>query len=124
MSDRVIAQVILRASDGSSVLDPDQPITADNVDAHRVGPEVVEAATEKFRALGFEVVQTSEVGLTIAGDKERYEEVFETTLDVRSESVDTRAGPEAYEPAEPVRIPDRLSRLVDEITFPIPPEFH
>lgn len=122
MSDSVIAQVVLRASDGSSTLDPDEPITADNVEDHQVDPDVIDEVTEKFRALGFEVVQTSEIGLTVAGPKKRYEDVFDTLLETRAASTD--ADPEAYKATEPVRIPDALSSLVEDLTFPVPPEFY
>jgi len=122
MPDSVIAQVVLRPSGGASPLDPDEPITADNVEAHQVDPDVIEEATEKFRALGFEVVQTSEIGLTVSGPKGRYEEVFDTVLEKRAAAPDADAG--AYEATEPVRMPDELSSLVEDLTFPIPPEFY
>jgi hypothetical protein len=122
MSDSVIAQVVLRSSEGSSTLDPDEPITAENVEAHQLAPDVIEEATEKFRDLGFEVLQTSEIGVTIAGPKARYEEVFDTVLEVRAASPNADA--DAYEATEPVRIPEALSSIVEDLTFPVPPEFY
>jgi hypothetical protein len=119
MSDSVIAQVVLRSSEDSSTLDPDEPITAENVEAHQVAPDVIEEATEKFRALGFEVLQTSEIGVTISGPKARYEEVFDTVLEVRPD-----ADANAYEPTEPIRIPKSLASIVEDLTFPVPPEFY
>ncbi len=125
MSDHVVAQVILRSPGGTSVLDADEPITSDNVDAHRVGEEVVESTEKALRDLGFDVVQASEVGLSISGDKGRFEEVFDTTLAVRSEAADVEPGNrQAYEATEPVQVPEALSEFVDEVTFPVPPEFH
>lgn len=125
MSDHVVAQVILRSAEGSSVLDADEPITSENVDAHRVGTNVVESAKRMLRDLGFDVVQASEVGLSISGDKDRFEEVFGTTLEARSESTDAEPGDRrAYEATEPIQVPEALSALVDEVTFPEPPEFH
>lgn len=120
MPENVIAEVILRSTDGSSILDADEPITSKNVDSYRVEKEVIERATKVLRDFGFEIVQTSETAVTISGDKERFEEVFDTTLELRSEE-----GPEqAYEVKELVRIPDELSSFVDDIAFPTPPEFH
>ncbi len=125
MSDRVVAQVSLRSAEGSSVLDADEPITSDNVDDYRAGTNVIEGAKEALRGLGFDVVQASEVGLSISGDKDRFEEVFDTTLKARSESADAEPGDrQAYEATEPVQVPDALVAFVDEITFPVPPEFH
>jgi hypothetical protein len=121
MSDSVIAQVVLRSSEDSSTLDPDEPITAENVEAHQVAPDVIEEATEKFRALGFEVLQTSEIGVTISGPKARYEEVFDTVLEVRP---DADANAKAYEATEPIRIPKSLASIVEDLTFPVPPEFY
>ena len=65
------------------------------------------------------------MGLSISGDKDRFEEVFDTTLKARSESADAEPGDrQAYEATEPVQVPDALVAFVDEITFPVPPEFH
>lgn len=125
MSDRVVAQVSLRSAEGSSVLDADEPITSDNVDDYRAGTNAIEGAKEALRGLGFDVVQASEVGLSISGDKDRFEEVFDTSLKARSESADAELGDrQAYEATEPVQVPDALAAFVDEITFPVPPEFH
>ncbi len=125
MSDRVVARVSLRSAEGSSVLDADEPITSDNVDDYRAGTNAIEGAKEALRGLGFDVVQASEVGLSISGDKDRFEEVFDTTLKARSESADAESGDrQAYEATEPVQVPDALAAFVDEITFPVPPEFH
>ncbi|WP_103027348.1 hypothetical protein [Salinibacter altiplanensis] len=125
MSDDVVAQVILRSADGSSVSDPDEPITSETVDSHRVESHVIERAKEALRDLGFEVVQASEVGLSISGDKERFEEVFDTTLKARpgSTDADTSRG-QVYEATAPVQIPEELSSLVDDVAFPVSPEFH
>ncbi len=125
MSDRVVAQVSLRSAEGSSVLDADEPITSDNVDDYRAGTNAIEGAKEALRGLGFDVVQASEVGLSISGDKDRFEKVFDTTLKARSESADAEPGDRrAYEATEPVQVPEALTEFVDEITFPVPPEFH
>ncbi|MCS3665395.1 hypothetical protein [Salinibacter ruber] len=125
MPDRVVAQVSLQSAEGSSVLDADEPITSDNIDDYRAGTNAIEGAKEALRGLGFDVVQASEVGLSILGDKDRFEEVFDTTLKARSESADAEPGDrQAYEAMEPVQVPDALAAFVDEITFPVPPEFH
>ncbi|WP_263785491.1 hypothetical protein [Salinibacter grassmerensis] len=123
MPDTVVAQVILRSPDGSSLLDPDEPITSENVDAHGIGKDVIERAEKTLRDLGFEVLQSSEVSLSVSGDKERFEDVFDTTLKVRSKGPGTGADA-AYEATEPVQIPEALSSIVDEVAFPVPPEFH
>lgn len=125
MSDEVIAQVILRSADGSSVLESDEPITSENVGSRGAEERVIEEAQRALRDLGFDVVQASEVGVTISGDKERFEDVFDTTLEERSDSTDADADRErVYEAKQPVRIPEELSSLVADVVFPVPPEFH
>lgn len=125
MSDEVIAQVILRSADGSSVLESDEPITSENVKSRGAEERVIEEAQRALRDLGFDVVQASEVGVTISGDKERFEDVFDTTLEERSDSTDADADRErVYEAKQPVRIPEELSSLVADVVFPVPPEFH
>lgn len=125
MNDNVYAEVILRSRDGSSVLDADEPIRSENVASHAVETEVIEEASDALRELGFEITQTSEVGLTISGPKERFEEVFETTLEERSATAATHPGQQpSYEATDPIQIPDELSPYVADIAFPTPPEFH
>jgi len=49
MAQSVIAEVILRKADGSSVLDAQEPITARNIAQYRVGEEVAEKASRKLQ---------------------------------------------------------------------------
>lgn len=125
MGDNTYAEVILRARDGSSVLDAEEPVTSENVASHSVEAEVIEEASNALRELGFDIVQTSEVGLTISGSTERFEDVFETTLEERSTSAATDQDREpSYEATDPIQIPEELSPYVADIAFPTPPEFH
>lgn len=127
MTEKVIAEVILRSADGSSILDAEEGITAKNIEKYRVGKEVIEEATKKLEGLGFEVVQTGPVGFTISGDKALFESMFQTTLEARStEIMPTKiAGVQAsyYEATAPIKIPEELSSLVADVALPTPPEF-
>jgi len=125
MHDQVIAQIILRSPEGSSVLESDEPITSENVESRRAEKQVIAEVQGALRDLGFEVVQVSEVTITISGDKELFEDVFDTTLEERSASADADADRErVYEAKQPARIPKKLSSFVSDVVFPVPPEFH
>ncbi len=127
MTAKVTAEVILRSTDGSSILDAKESITAENIEKYRIGKEVMEEATKKLEGLGFEVVQAGPVGVTISGDKALFESVFQTTLEARgAEIMGTKvSGVKAsyYEATEPIKIPDELSSLVADVALPTPPEF-
>lgn len=127
MTEEVTAQAILRYADGSSILDAKEGITAENIEKHKVGKEVIEEASKKLEELGFMVLQVGPVGLTISGDKALFESAFQTTLEARStEIMGTKvSGAEApyYEATEPIKIPEEISSLIADVVLPTPPEF-
>jgi hypothetical protein len=127
MTEKVTIEVIVRSADGSSILDAKEAITAENIAKYRVGKEVIEAASKKLEALGFTVVQAGPVSLTISGDRALFENVFQTTLEVRSkEMMGTKiTGAEAsyYEATAPIKVPKGLSPWVADVVLPTPPEF-
>jgi len=128
MTENVIAEVILRSADGSSILDAGEGITAENIEKYRVGREVIDQASEALEGLGFEVVQAGPVSLTISGNKEVFERVFQTALEARgAEMMPTKvSGGTAsyYEATEPIKIPEQISPLVADVVLPTPPQFH
>jgi hypothetical protein len=129
MSDiaaQVMAEVILRSVDGSSILEAEEPITAENVDKYRVEQEVIEEASMELAALGFEVQQVGPVSLTISGDKVVFENVFQTTLEAQDVEMATEiSGAEAsyYEAIAPIKVPEDLSHLIAAVVLSIPPQF-
>lgn len=127
MTDKVTAQIILRSADGSSILESKEAITAENIAKYRAGKEAIEEVSQKLDRLGFKVVQVGPTGLTISGDKSRFEEVFQTTLQARKREVlgSKIRGAEAsyYEATVPVKVPPDLSSLVVDVVLPTPPEF-
>jgi len=127
MAQSVIAEVILRKADGSSVLDAQEPITARNIAQYRVSEEVAEKASRKLQDGGFEVLQVGPTSLTISGDKELFEDRFQTDLEARSthnimapeiEGAETTY----YVAKKPPKIPQDLSSRVADIVLPTPPE--
>ena len=127
MTDQVIAEVILRSADGSSILDATEGITAQTIKKYKVGEEVMKEASRKLEALGFEVLQTGPTGLTISGSKDLFEKVFQTTLEVSTKQVmpsKATAGEHAYYQAtKPIQVPADLSSLAAGVTLPTPPEY-
>lgn len=84
-------------------------------------------ASNRLNVLGFEVVQTGPVGLTISGSKDLFEKVFQTTLEVRTKPVmppEVAAEERAYYQAtKPVQVPADLCSLIAGVTLPTPPEY-
>lgn len=126
MEERVIGEVVLRSADGSSALDLEEPINAENIAKYQVGKELVDEASTKLEALGFRVEQAGVASVTISGERPLFERVFQTTLKIRSkDALETKVeGVEAlyYEAAKPIRIPEDLSSLMADVVLPTPPE--
>jgi hypothetical protein len=127
MSELVTAEVILRSADGTSILDAQEGITAANIAEYQVGKEVIEEASEKLTSLGFRVLQTGPVSLTISADKELFQRVFQAKIEPHStDLMDTKVrGVETtyYEAVQPVDIPEEFSSLVADVVLPTPPMF-
>jgi hypothetical protein len=126
MAQSVIAEVILRKADGSSVMDAREAITAGNIAKYRVSEEVAEEASRKLRDSGFEILQVGPTSLTISGDKGLFEDRFGTALEITSTNVmpSDIEGAEItyYEAKEPMRIPVDLSPRIADIVLPTPPQ--
>jgi hypothetical protein len=77
--------------------------------------------------LGFEVVQKGPTSVTISGDKQLFEDRFQTSLQVgsgdvvRSEIGDVRVP--YYVPKTPLYIPQELAPLVADVVIPTPPQY-
>ncbi len=126
MTKQVVAQVILKARDGSSVLDAEGPITPELAAKYDVGAARVQQAAELLSTYGFAVTTTGPYSLSISGNREAFERVFETRLVARRlEGPDTggAAHPTTfYSAADPIAIPAELGSLVAAVTLPTPPE--
>ena len=101
MAETVVAEVVVRAPDGLSVLDA-PTVTEENIDRYRAS----EAATSEVRtgleALGVDVIGQGPTGLTVSASEEVFARVFGS---VESPSV-----------------PDELDDLVAGIVLPQRPE--
>jgi hypothetical protein len=87
MAQPVVAEVILRKADDTSVIDAQEAITARNISEYRGSEEVAEEASQKLQDRGFEVLQVGPTSLTISGDQRLFEDTFGTALETKSTNV-------------------------------------
>lgn len=80
MPDVIFAQASPRSIGGVSMFDASTPITEDQVINYTSEEALIRAAEARLRSVGFDVLQVSATTINIAGPRERYEEVFQTTL--------------------------------------------
>jgi hypothetical protein len=76
MGERVIAEVVVRAPDGSSVLDASGPVTEETIGRYRPSVEASAEAAARLEAMGFEVVGRGPTGLTVAAEEEVFTRAF------------------------------------------------
>jgi hypothetical protein len=78
MGEKVVAEVVVRAPDGSSVLDAPGPITEETIGRYRASEEASAEAATRFETMGFEVVATGPTGLTVSAEEEVFARAFGT----------------------------------------------
>lgn len=122
MKSQIIAEVVLRAQDGSSYADAREPVSTENIKQYVIDGERKREAHKKLTELGFNVVASGPFSLSITGSKEAFERIFRTRLQQESKTDEsTRAHP-LYSPLSPIIIPKELVNLVAAVTFPAAPE--
>jgi hypothetical protein len=113
MVEKVIAQVVLKASNGSSVLDSDpESVVIDDV--------IIAEASKKLRTLGCDVIAPGIHSLSISCEKQLFEEIFQTSLE-RIEAPKAAAIESFFRCRGPVKIPDSLIPYVAGVLLPEPP---
>ena len=113
MVEKVVAQVVLKASNGSSVLDADPELVV--IDKQRI-----EEASDKLKAIGCDVLVPGTHSLSVSCDKDVFEKVFQTSLQ-SIESPITAITESFFQSSQPVKIPDDLKPWVADVLLPIPP---
>jgi hypothetical protein len=78
MGEKVIAEVVVRAPDGSSVLDAPGPITEETIGRYRASEDASADAATLLESMGFEVVGRGPTGLTVAAEEEVFARAFGT----------------------------------------------
>lgn len=113
MAENIIAQVVLKASNGTSVLDADPESVV-------IDEAVIEEASEKIRSLGCDVLAPGAHTLSISCDKRLFEQIFNTSVkQVKTSS--SAATDFFFQYNRPVTIPDSLVPYVADVLLPIPP---
>lgn len=109
----LIAQVVVRSSDGTSILDADSGITSGNVAQFAVEPDRIEDAARRLKKRGFTLEARDEHTLSISGSTDLFKDVF----GLRS------AAPGTGGPPESANVPEDLADLVADVVVPPPPEY-
>jgi hypothetical protein len=105
MAETVIAEVVVRAPDGSSILDAPSPVTEETIGRYRASEEANAEAAARLEALGIDVVGRGPTGVTISADREVFERTFGAATD-------------------PVAVPEELADLIAGIVLPERPELY
>lgn len=116
----ITAQIILRATDGSSLLESTTPPTGEELARRRPTQDSIENVTRTLASLGFQVGEVGAVGITVTADKATFERVFETSL---AHGADPETGAARWAAEVPITIGDELRPWVADVVFPIAPEF-
>jgi len=95
------------------------PVTSENVAEFTPAADTIAEATRRLRELGFTVAQPG-VTLTIIGEPNRFEEVFNVKLAIKR---DEAGGGVTVHAAGGIVIPKSLRDVVEDVVFPEPPEF-
>ena len=107
------AQVVLKRSDGSSILDTQEALTASVINKYKVPPETVDTVRKTLEGLGFQVSVDDGTTLSIEGSRKTFVDVF--GLEVGAET----AGVAAHA----TQIPDAVSDYVADVIVPPAPSF-
>lgn len=105
MSEAVVAEVVVRAPDGSSILDAAGPLSEETIGRYRASEEALAAVAERLEELGLDVVARGPTGMTVSAEREVFERLFGSGTD-------------------PVAVPAELADLVAGIVLPQPPELY
>jgi hypothetical protein len=105
VTEPIIAEVVVRARDGSSILDAPGAITEETIDRYRASEETRAEAAARLEALGFDVLGSGPTGLTISAERELFERTFGTAT-------------------APITVPEELADLIAGVVLPERPELH
>jgi subtilisin family serine protease len=104
MPARIFAQVSPRSIGGVSLFDAMGAVHAGTVANFRSEPRIIDAAVNRLRAAGFDVLQVTAWTINIAGSQETYEKAFRTRIEIERRTVIKPGGVEAL--AEFIECPD------------------
>ena len=110
--ERFSAQLVLKAEDGTSILDAKGAMTADRVAEFKVRDDRVAFVRAHLQKLGFDVPQGDAMTLSIVGPRTLFAKVFGLEVDVQQTGVGAHA----------THIPEVLSDYVADVFVTPKPE--
>ena len=121
---KLSALVVLRPADGRDISGSER-IASDNVAGYAPAPDAVREAQAFFEARGFDVFPPFALTFSIAGSQPLFEETFGQEIEVAtSAGVIRSAAAEGGELEMRLDLlPDRISQVVQTVTFEPPPDF-
>jgi hypothetical protein len=122
MTEQIIAEVVLRAEDGSSIVSSAEPVTAESVERFKINAKQVLQAREHLLAYGFKVEAAGPFSFSISCEKEAFERVFKTELRAVTKEDSLIGNMTFYKVLSPIRIPEGLASFVSAVTLPVPPD--
>ncbi len=122
--DAVAALAILIPARGRAIGGHEAIVSA-NLAEYQPSPEAAEAASRGFAALGFEVGPLMGICFAITAPVSRFQEAFGVPLRGTDEGGIEADGGEGEPGALPLgRLPEELTRLLQTVVFPPPPDYH
>ena len=116
----VQANIILRPRSGGSILE--DTITLHNMKEYLPSEETWVGAQKELSDLGFDVKANRllSVMVTIVGEKDKFESVFKTTLEERTEEISYGIRATYYVATESLTLPDTLKPYIEAVIIPQP----
>jgi len=78
---KIYAEAVVRSGSGESLLDCPYPVTSENVSRFGVSSDRLQAAAQRLREAGFDVLDIGKLSITIAAAPEVYQRSLSTTLE-------------------------------------------
>jgi hypothetical protein len=124
----VRAHVVVKGPGAESIKSA-RPITSQQIRELMASPEIVESAVDTLSQLGFGIVGHSPLQVTVEAPRERFEEVFGSSLvplkTGKSTAKSSGAGQQHFwKWRKPPKVPDSLHELVADVVLPQPVQPH
>ena len=118
MNSVLSAELILKSKTGLHLNKTSDPITQENIEKYKPPDELLESVVGHFNTYGF-TVDKGDITISITGEKELFEKVFDTKLIVEHDQEQiARISWQGFP-----KIPEKVKDSVLDVVFPQPPEF-
>ncbi len=106
-------------------LGPDLVVTPQNVRSLRPSPEIIRKASGKLTQLGFHVEAEGAVSITISGNRDLFERIFDLEFTEKAQNILGQKGSAVnyLVPKRRPKLPEDFAGLVQDVVFPEPPTF-